>query len=66
MYNLDRTLIDRFRKAIQTEIEDARYSIAQGNLEDIVEYKKTCARIEGLNTSITLFNELIKTLEEAE
>jgi len=66
MYSLDRILIDKFRKSIQSEIEDARYVIGQGNLGDIIEYKKTCARIEGLSASLDIFNDLVKTLEETE
>jgi hypothetical protein len=62
MYSLDKTLIDKFRKAIQEEIEQDRFGLSKGYVEDILDYKKTCARIEGLELALARFNELVKRL----
>ncbi len=63
---IDSTFIARFRKAIQTEIEDRRYSISQGGITDIVSYKEMCAHIAGLDSSLHIFEELIKKLQDDE
>lgn len=62
MYTLDKTLIDKFRKQIQNEVEELRYSVSQGRFDDILEYKKTCSKIDGLEVALFIFNQLVKTL----
>lgn len=62
MYTLDRVLIDKFRKQIQDEVESLRYSVSQGHFEDIVAYKKTCSKIEGLESALAIFNDLVKRM----
>lgn len=66
MYSLDKTLIDKFRKTIQEEIEQDRFSLSKGYAEDILEYKKTCARIDGMELALSRFNDLVKRLGEDE
>lgn len=64
MYTLDKTLIEKFRKQIQDEIDELRYALSQGQVEDILTYKAVCAKIEGINAALSVFNELVKRLGE--
>lgn len=60
----DNTLISRFRKQIKVEIDDKRYSVSNGGVDDIVKYKELCASISGLELSLEIFNDIIKKLGE--
>ncbi len=63
MYN-DNILIAKFRKEIQQLIDDKRFSISNGNVEDILTYKEMCAQVIGLEVALVHFNAIVRTLGE--
>jgi len=65
MYTLDKSLIDKFCKQIQSEIDELSYATSRGRFDDIISYQKTCAKIDGLETALSIFKDLVKKLGEA-
>jgi hypothetical protein len=55
-------LSQRYRKLLNEEVEEIRYTISQGSMEDILIYKQSCSRITGLLRALDIFDDMIKTL----
>lgn len=66
MQAADEYLITKFRKFLNTELENKMDVLSLGNLEDIVAYKRVCAEIDTFRHCLNEFNSLLRKLELGE